>query len=116
MDVRDAELKLAKQLIDQQTSATFDPSQYTDEVSERIEQAVQKKVEGEEITMAAPPEGGGAQVIDLMEALRASLEKKGVKPAAASKSAEAAPKGRKPARRAQSDEAEAPAPRRSARK
>jgi DNA end-binding protein Ku len=116
MDVRDAELKLAKQLIDQQTSATFDPSQYTDEVSERIEKAVQKKVEGEEITMAAPPEGGGAQVIDLMEALRASLEKKGVKPAAASKSAEAAPKGRKPAKRAQSDEAEAPAPRRSARK
>jgi len=116
MDVRDAELKLAKQLIDQQTSATFDPAQYTDEVSERIEKAVQKKVEGEEITMAAPPEGGGAQVIDLMEALRASLEKKGVKPAAASKAAEAAPKGRKPAKRAQSDEAEAPAPRRSARK
>ena len=116
MDVRDAELKLAKQLIDQQTSATFDPAQYTDEVSERIEKAVQKKVEGEEITMAAPPEGGGAQVIDLMEALRASLEKKGVKPAAASKTAEAAPKGRKPAKRAQSDEAEAPAPRRSARK
>ena len=116
MDVRDAELKLAKQLIDQQSSATFDPAQYTDEVSERIEKAVQKKVEGEEITMAAPPEGGGAQVIDLMEALRASLEKKGVKPAAASKAAEAAPKGRKPAKRAQSDEAEAPAPRRSARK
>jgi len=116
MDVRDAELKLAKQLIDQQTSATFDPAQYTDEVSERIEKAVQKKVEGEEITMAAPPEGGGAQVIDLMEALRASLEKKGVKPAAASKAAEAAPKGRKPAKRGQSDEAEAPAPRRSARK
>jgi DNA end-binding protein Ku len=116
MDVRDAELKLAKQLIDQQTSATFDPSQYTDEVSERIEKAVQKKVEGEEITMAAPPEAGGAQVIDLMEALRASLEKKGVKPAAASKTAEAAPKGRKPAKRAQSEEAEAPAPRRSARK
>lgn len=115
IEVRDAELKLARQLIDQQTSATFDPSQYTDEVSERVEKAVQKKVEGEEITMSAPPETGGAQVIDLMEALRASLEKKGVKPAAA-KTAEAAPKGRKPAKRAQSDEAEAPAPRRSARK
>ncbi len=115
MDVRDAELKLAKQLIDQQTSATFDPSQYTDEVSERVEKAVQKKVEGEEITMSAPPETGGAQVIDLMEALRASLEKKGVKPAA-SKAADAPPKGRKPAKHAQSDQAEAPAPRRSARK
>ena len=110
MDVRDAELKLAKQLIDQQTSATFDPAQYTDEVTERIEKAVQQKVEGEEITMAAAPEGGGAQVIDLMEALRASLEKKGVKPAA--KTA-AAPKGRKPARRADDEESEAPAPRRA---
>jgi len=113
MDVRDAELKLAKQLIDQQTSATFDPSQYTDEVTERIEKAVQQKVEGEEITMATAPEGGGAQVIDLMEALRASLEKKGVKPAV---KAEPATKGRKPAKRAQDEESEAPAPRRSARK
>lgn len=110
IEVRDAELKLAKQLIEQQTSATFDPSQYTDEVTERIEKAVQQKVEGEEITMAAAPEGGGAQVIDLMEALRASLEKKGVKPAA--KTA-AAPKGRKPARRADDEESEAPAPRRA---
>ncbi|HEX5122711.1 MAG TPA: Ku protein, partial [Rhodanobacteraceae bacterium] len=55
IEVRDAELKLAKQLIDQQTSATFDPSHYTDEVTERIEKAVQQKVEGEEITMAAAP-------------------------------------------------------------
>jgi len=114
MDVREPELKLAKQLIESQTSATFDPSQYTDEVTERIEKAVQQKVEGEEITMAAAPEGGGAQVIDLMEALRASLEKKGVKPAA--KAEPAATKGRKPARRAQDEESEAPAPRRSARK
>jgi DNA end-binding protein Ku len=65
--------------------------------------------------MSAAPETGGAKVIDLMEALRASLEKKGVKPAA--KAEPAAPKGRKPAKRAQDDEeAEAPAPRRSARK
>src|ERR1700682_3549468 len=70
-----AELKLAKQLIEAQASDKFDPTAYTDEVSARIEAAVQKKVEGEEITMAEAPEGGGAQVIDLMEALRASLEK-----------------------------------------
>ena len=112
MDVRDAELKLAKQLIDQQTSATFDPSQYTDDVTARIEAAVQQKVEGHEITMAEEPESGGAQVIDLMEALRASLERKGVKPAAKTAGPE---KGRKPPRRAQQDEP-APAPRRSAKK
>src|SRR5438552_15162912 len=74
-EVRDAELKLAQQLIEQQAADKFDPSSYTDEVRTRIEAAVQKKVEGQEITMAEAPEPG-AQVIDLMEALRASLEKK----------------------------------------
>jgi len=74
-DVKDAELKLAQQLIEQQASDTFDPAPYKDEVRTRIEAAVQKKVEGQEITMAEVPEGGG-QVIDLMEALRASLERK----------------------------------------
>ncbi len=112
MDVREAELKLAKQLIDQQTSAKFDPSQYTDDVTARIEAAVQQKVEGHEITMAEQPETGGAQVIDLMEALRASLERKGVKPAAKSAEPE---KGRKPPKRAQQTESQ-PAPRRSAKK
>jgi len=47
---------------------------------------VQKKVEGQEITMAEAPEGG-AQVIDLMEALRASLEKKPPKKAQPAKPA-----------------------------
>ena len=80
-EVRDAELKLAQQLIEQQASDKFDPSSYTDEVRTRIEAAVQKKVEGQEITMAEAPREG-AQVIDLMEALRASLEKKPAKKAA----------------------------------
>ncbi len=75
MDVKPAELKLAQQLIEQQSSEKFDPAAYADDVRARIEAAVQKKVEGQEITMADQPEAG-AQVIDLMEALRASLEKK----------------------------------------
>src|SRR5712675_59602 len=74
-DVKDAELKLAQQLIAQQASETFDPAAYSDEVRARVEAAVQKKVEGQEITMTEAPAGGG-QVIDLMEALRASLDKK----------------------------------------
>jgi DNA end-binding protein Ku len=77
-EVKDAELKLAQQLIEQQSSAKFDPATYTDEVRARIEAAVQRKVEGQEITMAEAPQEG-AQVIDLMEALRASLEKKPAK-------------------------------------
>src|SRR5256712_4915446 len=77
-EVRDVELKLAQQLIEQQAVDKFDPSAYTDEVRDRVETAIQKKVEGQEITMAAAPEQG-AQAIDLMEALRASLEKKPAK-------------------------------------
>src|SRR4249920_2397373 len=95
-EVKPAELKLAQQLIEQQTSDAFDPSQYTDDVAARVEAAVQKKVEGQEITMAEAPEGG-AQVIDLMEALRASLEKKA--PARATASAPEAA-ARKPPKRA----------------
>jgi len=85
-DVKPQELKLAQQLIEQQSSDKFDPAQYKDEVRERIEAAVQKKVEGHEITATEVPEQGG-QVIDLMEALRASLEKKPAKKAQTEKPA-----------------------------
>ena len=74
-DVKPAELKLARQLIDQQTAAAFEPTAYSDEVRARIEAEIQKKVEGQEISVAeVAPESTG-KVIDLMEALRASLEK-----------------------------------------
>jgi len=109
-DVRDGELKLAKQLIEQQSSDRFNPAEYTDDVRVRIEAAIQKKVEGQEITVADAPEGG-AQVIDLMEALRASLEKKGGAPKAADES-----KARKPAKRAERAEPAAAAPRKNAKK
>ncbi len=74
-DVKPAELKLARQLIEQQSAARFEPSAYTDELRARIQAAIDKKVQGQEITVAelAPSETG--KVIDLMEALRASLAK-----------------------------------------
>src|SRR5437660_10104994 len=62
-EVRDAELKLAQQLIEQQATERFDPTAYTDEVRGRIDAAIEKKVQGQEITMADAPEPG-AQVID----------------------------------------------------
>jgi DNA end-binding protein Ku len=71
--VREAELKLAHQLIDQQTAERFEPTAYTDEVKARIEAAIQKKVEGEQISFAEAPPAAEGKVIDLMEALRASL-------------------------------------------
>jgi DNA end-binding protein Ku len=73
--IREPELKLARQLIDQQTADRFDASAYTDEVKARIEAAIQKKVEGEQITLAEPRPAAGGKVIDLVEALRASLER-----------------------------------------
>jgi DNA end-binding protein Ku len=103
-EVKDNELKLAKQLIDAQTSEAFDPSIYKDEVALRIQAAVDKKVEGQEITMSDAPEAGtGGQVIDLMEALRASLERKSTRPAKA-KAVAAEPEARKPPKRAQAAE------------
>jgi DNA end-binding protein Ku len=78
-EVKDAELKLAKQLIDAQAVDAFDPAAYADEVSKRIEAAIQKKVEGQEISVAETTPPGEGKVIDLMEALRASLEKKPAK-------------------------------------
>ena len=77
-EVKEAELKLARQLIEQQAAEEFDPAAYTDEVRARVDAAVQKKIEGQQITLTEAPDAG-AQVIDLMDALRASLEKKPAK-------------------------------------
>lgn len=119
-EVKEAELKLAKQLIDAQTSEAFDPMAYRDEVAVRIEAAVQKKVEGQEITLTETLEAG-AQVIDLMEALRASLERRGAPAGKQPREAKAAPpkavaepaaEARKPPKRVRATEpAAAPAAR-----
>lgn len=75
--IESKELALANQLIDSITSKEFDATKYQDDVKERIEAQIQKKVEGEEIT--APESAAtakGAKVIDIMDALRASLNRK----------------------------------------
>ena len=75
-EVKPAELKLAQQLIDQQATEGFDPTAFKDETRARIEAAIQKKVEeGTEISVTEKPPEGEGKVIDLMEALRASLER-----------------------------------------
>ncbi|HZF26223.1 MAG TPA: Ku protein [Steroidobacteraceae bacterium] len=85
-EVKAQELKLARQLIEQQMTEKYDPKAYVDEVRGRIDAEIQKKVEGKEISITElePPAKGG-KVIDLMEALRASLEKTGKERATASK-------------------------------
>jgi DNA end-binding protein Ku len=115
--VRETELKLARQLIEQSGAERFDPSGYSDDVKARIEAAIEKKVAGQQITVAEAPPEGGAQIIDLMEALRASLEKRPrAKPAASEAGKLAAPAPRKPARRAPQEAEPEAAPKRAARK
>jgi DNA end-binding protein Ku len=73
-EVKDNELKLARQLIDQQATDKFDPALYVDEVKARVEAAIQKKVEGKQISLSASPvRASSSNVIDLMSALKASL-------------------------------------------
>jgi DNA end-binding protein Ku len=68
------ELKLAHQLIDHLTAKRFDPNEFVDEHRARVEAAIQRKVKGNAVTLAAPPDKArGSNVIDLMEALKASL-------------------------------------------
>lgn len=73
VEVRDAEVKMARQLV-QQLSGRFEPEQFKDEYREALEELVRQKIEGEEITIAAEPEAEPTKVVDLMEALRASVE------------------------------------------
>ena len=105
-DVNPKELDLAKLLVDQRAVDVYKPETYEDDVKKRVLALIQKKVEGEDISIA-PPEAGGGQIIDLMEALKASLGKK-PEAASAAAAADAAKKaaasaeesGRKPAKRA----------------
>jgi DNA end-binding protein Ku len=98
--VKDAELALARQLIQQASVDEFRPENYQDTVRERVLEAIQQKVEGQEIT-ATPAEAPQTKIIDLMDALKASLAKRGASTAekkpirvAASKSAESEPEAK----------------------
>ncbi len=73
-EVKDSELKLAVQLIEQRAHETFSPKEYKDDVKARIQEQIDRKVAGQEISMS-PQEEPRAQIIDLMEALKASLGK-----------------------------------------
>jgi DNA end-binding protein Ku len=75
-DVKKPELDLAVQLVEQAGSAAFRPAAYEDNVRKRVLEQIQQKVEGREIT-EEPLEAPKTQIIDLMEALKASLKGRG---------------------------------------
>ena len=88
-----AELKMAELLIDS-LSTDFDPTDYHDAYREALEEVIEAKVEGREVVTPPEPAEGGAQVIDLMAALKASVEasKKTAAPSASKKTASSASK------------------------
>jgi DNA end-binding protein Ku len=72
-EVKPLELAMAKQLIQQTKTDTFEPEKYKDTVRERVLETIQKKIDGQDITAdAAKPDAGG-KILDLMDALKASL-------------------------------------------
>ena len=90
-EVKDTELALAKQLIEQAASESFDPTVYRDDVRDQVMALIQRKIEGEDISIA-PAEKPERKIIDLMEALKASLN---------------APDKRKPAKRTDAEQGDA---------
>lgn len=114
-EVKEPELRLAVQLIEQIATDKFQPEAYEDHVRQRTRDLIEKKVEGQDIT-ATPQEAPKAQIIDLMEALKASLAAaKPEKPAAEPVSL-AARKPARPSPRTTVEPAEVAEPRRKSSK
>lgn len=95
VEVIDGELDLAVQIIEQRTNETFEPDRFEDAVRAHMLEMIQRKVEGKEVSVA-PEERPEAKIIDLMEALKASVSGGGdAKPAKRVARRETAPKAAK---------------------
>ena len=97
-EINDDELDLALTIIDQRVNEHFEPDRYQDQVRSRMMERIQQKIDGQEITLP-PEEAPETRIVDLMEALKASVAGKGTaarKPAA-KKAASKAPAAKKPA-------------------
>jgi DNA end-binding protein Ku len=90
LKVRSQEVQMAESLIENLTSS-FNPEEYKDNYREALLQVVEKKIAGEEIEMI--PEAEAPKVVDLMEALKASVAATKTKKPAAPKRAAAAASG-----------------------
>jgi len=90
--IRPQEVQMARTLIDNLTDE-FRPQDYRDEYREALLEIIEKKAAGEEVE--APPEPEPTKVVDLMEALKASVEATKRKAAASPKKAASAGRGRK---------------------
>ncbi len=77
VQVDEKELTMAKQLVENLT-APFEPDKYKDDYREALREMINKKIEGEEFEVA--PEAPQRNIIDLMQALQASIEQTETKP------------------------------------
>ena len=88
-EVKKPELDLAIKLIDQAATEEFQPEKYKDNVRERMQEQIERKVEGKQIT-EEPEEAPKTKVLDLMQALKQSLEGEKVEKAEAKSAAKPA--------------------------
>lgn len=71
-EINDDELQLALTIIDQRVNEKFEPERYEDQVRSKMMEKIQQKIDGQEISMP-PEEAAESKIIDLMEALKASV-------------------------------------------
>jgi DNA end-binding protein Ku len=93
-EVKKEELVLAKQIVEQGASDAFNPDTYEDDVRNQVWELIERKIQGEEI-VAAPQVAPKAQIIDLMEALKASLGETGAEQRKPPKRSERKPAAKK---------------------
>jgi len=105
--LKPGEMELAQRLVNELATDQFKPEQYADEYRTRVLEAVEQKVEGKQVTSLAP-QSQRAQVIDLMDALKQSLGKRGGSAEKSAAGADGKAMEKKPAARARAKAAEAP--------
>lgn len=106
-EIKDQELELALTIINQRINEEFQPERFEDEVRSRMMERIQSKIDGQEISIP-PEEAPESKIVDLMEALKASISARGKgesarrrpPPANATNAKRSAPSVGKPARRA----------------
>ena len=100
-EVKPDELELALTIIDQRVNEKFEPERYEDEVRATMMERIQQKIDGQEISMP-PEEAAESKIVDLMEALKASVDGSGKRKPAKRKPAKRAAKATKPEAKAKS--------------
>jgi DNA end-binding protein Ku len=93
--IRKPELDMAKSLVNS-LAAEWDPTKYTDQYRENLLKLIQAKLKGKKVDLEEAAEPRQAEVVDLMQRLRRSLEQSGARPAKARPRAAKRPAKKRP--------------------